>query len=96
MKMMSAMAHLLFQNKNRMVQSGSCTSQQYDHGRVELLTHLTRFFDSKQPKGFTYSASNNAPSNNAPSSNQWSDGKDKDMLVSESVVKAQNELEKRE
>ena len=47
MKIMGAIVHPMFQNKSRMVAAGLCTSNQYDAGRDELLSRLTRYHDSK-------------------------------------------------
>ena len=90
-QMMGAIVHPLFQNKKRMMESGLCTSSQYNAGEDELLRRLTLV------KEFLSGSSDVVilPSGSGKT-NKWddSDDDDDDMFLSPSTKDANDELGK--
>ena len=75
-----------------MIEAGLCTDDQYEYGKDALLSHLTRYHNSKSASSSitTYSPTRN----NGKVASKWSDDEDdKDLLVSTSVMKARDELD---
>jgi len=91
MKIMGAILHPLFQNKKRMIASGICTDKQYEAGKKELLSRISRMLDTSSATG---QGSTTAPKGDRPK-NVWSDDDDDDddvVVVSPSMKLAQDEL----
>ena len=48
-KILGAMINPLMQNQAQMIDTGLCTQEQFDHGKEELLSRMTRYYESKSP-----------------------------------------------
>ena len=49
-KILGCMIDPLMQNQAHMIDAGLCTrKEQFEHGRVELLCRMTRYYESKSP-----------------------------------------------
>ena len=81
-KIMAAIIHPLFQNKQCMVMSGLCTDEQYETGWEELLDRLSRY----------YERSENAPQPRKKAGNKWDQFNDGGDLQSSARRKAEEEL----
>ena len=87
-KIMGAIVHPLFQNKQRMIASGICTDSRYETWRDELSNRMTRHYESNSYSNDVYLLDNNANYKN-----EWSDDdNDDDILMSQASTKAKEEL----
>eukprot|EP00956_Cyclotella_meneghiniana_P017543 scaffold28760_cov36-Cyclotella_meneghiniana.AAC.2 len=48
-KILGCMINPLMQSKLRMIDAGLCTEEQFEHGKEELLSRMTRYYESKSP-----------------------------------------------
>ena len=74
-----------------MIEAGLCTDDQYEYGKDALLSHLTRYHDSKSANSnAAYSPTCN---NRKVASKSSDDENDEALLVCDSVKKARDELD---